>query len=462
MKTNITLLSNQRFLHFQTDGDCIRQRCRLGYTGFKIFSGCKLDGNRNENYNNRNIKAEKESNKISCKVRLYHHQLHPILRYLILSCKKHINLYRLMEEEKDNEEHVLKRNRTGTFEEEGEDVGFVSGTEVDDVVGGVAAEDGGNVVEVDTQGEGAVAAEVVEGVGEEEEEGRRRWPCGRSSWLGGRSRRWRSTRCWHPAPGNGSLFARVVSHKKLLPFDINGVPEYRPRVFPFLYDKKSLQACPSFIPSEVPLHLVSDDSIDFFSILNPKKTYHLAAMELMNLGLCLSFLSFYPCQYPILRAPLCVDYRLDMFVLLERQKFSARNQAHFEMVRPLSSSPIEKAPLSTGNRSEKGSETQLLNSDSISGFSSVGVNPLLGETMFVLLYKGGVGAGYGGDRLGAYGCAVEGYGTCDGPNIGGVYESANIVSKASSHGKTKHASKLWLMFTVLMFKCISLTRITTV
>ncbi|CAI8594785.1 unnamed protein product [Vicia faba] len=30
-------------------------------------------------------------------------------------------------------------------------------------------------------------------------------------------------------------------------------------------------------------------------------------MELMNL--CLSFLSFYPCLYPILRAPLCVDYR---------------------------------------------------------------------------------------------------------------------------------------------------------
>ena len=35
--------------------------------------------------------------------------------------------------------------------------------------------------------------------------------------------------------------------------------------------------------------------------------YLLATMELMNL--CLSFLSFYPCLYPILRAPLCVDYR---------------------------------------------------------------------------------------------------------------------------------------------------------
>lgn len=37
--------------------------------------------------------------------------------------------------------------------------------------------------------------------------------------------------------------------------------------------------------------------------------YLIATMELMNLGLCLSFLSFYPCLYPILRAPLCVDYR---------------------------------------------------------------------------------------------------------------------------------------------------------
>jgi len=41
--------------------------------------------------------------------------------------------------------------------------------------------------------------------------------------------------------GSGSLFARVVSHKKLLPFDISGVPEYRPQVFPFLYGRKSLQ-----------------------------------------------------------------------------------------------------------------------------------------------------------------------------------------------------------------------------
>jgi len=32
-----------------------------------------------------------------------------------------------------------------------------------------------------------------------------------------------------------------VSHKKLLPFDISGVPEYRPQVFPFLYGRKSLQ-----------------------------------------------------------------------------------------------------------------------------------------------------------------------------------------------------------------------------
>jgi len=66
----------------------------------------------------------------------------------ILRNLKHINLYRLIEKEKDNEEQVLKRSRTRTFREEGDDVG--------------EGEEGGN--------------------------GR-----GRNPWLGGRSRRWQSS-----------------------------------------------------------------------------------------------------------------------------------------------------------------------------------------------------------------------------------------------------------------------------
>jgi len=34
-----------------------------------------------------------------------------------------MNIYRLIEKEKDNEEQVLKRNHTRSFKEEGEDVG---------------------------------------------------------------------------------------------------------------------------------------------------------------------------------------------------------------------------------------------------------------------------------------------------------------------------------------------------
>lgn len=46
---------------------------------------------------------------------------------------------------------------------------------------------------------------------------------------------------------------------------------------------------------------------DLVHLRTSNSPYLLATMELMNL--CLSFLSFYPCLYPILRAPLCVDYR---------------------------------------------------------------------------------------------------------------------------------------------------------
>ncbi|KAK7378288.1 hypothetical protein VNO80_03727 [Phaseolus coccineus] len=55
---------------------------------------------------------------------------------------------------------------------------------------------------------------------------------------------------------------------------------------------------------------------------------------------------------------------------------------------------------------------------------------ILGVTMFVLLYKGGLVASYGGDELGAYGCGFEGYVTYDGPGIGGVYESGSGVGSA--------------------------------
>ncbi|KAK7321851.1 hypothetical protein VNO80_33059 [Phaseolus coccineus] len=144
-------------------------------------------------------------------------------------------------------------------------------------------------------------------------------------------------------------------------------------------------------------------------------------MELMNLGLCLSFLSFYPCLYPILRAPLCVDYRPGMFALLEREKaFAALSLAFFRVrvlvyplidrsslfeiklqaifdggrtaskrcpdhclrVRLRKSSIEYRETLSVNllSRSEKGSEIRVLNSDSISGFSSVGVNPLLARS----------------------------------------------------------------------------------
>ncbi|KAK7378291.1 hypothetical protein VNO80_03730 [Phaseolus coccineus] len=57
---------------------------------------------------------------------------------------------------------------------------------------------------------------------------------------------------------------------------------------------------------------------------------------------------------------------------------------------------------------------------------------IFGVTMFVLLYKCGLVASYGGDGLGAFGCGVEGYGTCDGPSIGGVYESGFGVGSAIS------------------------------
>ncbi|KAK7356577.1 hypothetical protein VNO80_15851 [Phaseolus coccineus] len=151
----------------------------------------------------------------------------------------------------------------------------------------------------------------------------------------------------------------------------------------------------------------------FLPSLNLKKTYHLAAMELMNLGLCLSFLSFYPCLYPILRAPLCVDYRPGMFSLLEREKafaalslaffcihvlvyplinksslFEIKLQAIFDGGRTASKRCPGKASLvdaiSELSRSEKGSEIRVLNSDSISGFSSVGVNPLLDNSIIKL------------------------------------------------------------------------------
>ncbi|KAK7354951.1 hypothetical protein VNO80_14194 [Phaseolus coccineus] len=57
---------------------------------------------------------------------------------------------------------------------------------------------------------------------------------------------------------------------------------------------------------------------------------------------------------------------------------------------------------------------------------------ILGETMFVLLYTGGLVAGYGGEGLGVYGCGVEGYLTYDGSGIGGVNESGSGVGSAIS------------------------------